>query len=114
MGQVSSTDAENRPNGTSSTVVSNGSGPSDIGGARPRTRSNDVEAIAIPTATVPLTPSRTPNGVSIPHVTTPSRVPNGTAPSLPVNEASSSTPVIEEPLPPGYTCFSFFRYVFNN
>lgn len=97
---------------------------SDVGGARPRTRSNDVDsASASPAATS--APSRAgPSGASQPS----SRTPNGTASTAAattasVNESaavppttslpssasattSAGPPAVEEPLPPGLVLFN--------
>jgi len=98
-----SSEAENRSNGVSTAAVNNNSASSDNGGARPRTRSNDVEAATIPAASaVVQTPSRTPNDTA---PATPSRVANSVAPPapLPANETTPSTATVpEEPLPPGW------------
>ena len=105
-GESSSADPESRV--VNGTAASNnnpaGSGGDGAGGARPRTRSNDVEAV-IPAA------SRTPNGTP----QSSSRTPNGTpatgaavaaaAAPLPVPAgdpaAAAQVPLPEEPLPPG-------------
>lgn len=106
-GESSSADPESRV--VNGTAASNnnpaGSGGDGAGGARPRTRSNDVEAV-IPAA------SRTPNGTP----QSSSRTPNGTpatgaavaaaAAPLPVPAgdpaAAAQVPLPEEPLPPGW------------
>jgi len=110
-GESSSADHDSRvANGTAASN-NNPSGGDVAGGARPRTRSNDVEAV-IPAA------SRTPNGTP----QSSSRTPNGTpatgataaaaAAPLPVpagDPAAASAqvaPLPEEPLPPGYFLFS--------
>lgn len=98
----SSTDTESRSNGISTAAVNNNSASSDNGGARPRTRSNDIEAVAIPAASAAAqTPSRVPTD-SAPA--TPSRVANGVAPPTPLPPTEtppSAAAVPEEPLPPG-------------
>lgn len=106
-GESSST-TEIRTNGTAVAPVTNSTTGENGGGARPRTRSNDVEAAPIPA--VAAAPSRTPNGTP---QQTPSRIPNGTAavaaatqasrtetaPATPAPSAGPAGP--EEPLPPG-------------
>lgn len=103
-GESSST-AEIRTNGAAVAPVTNSTTGENGGGARPRTRSNDVEAAPIPAVTG--VPSRTPNGTP---QQTPSRTPNGTAapPPAPRTETTPATTAPpaapagpEEPLPPG-------------
>lgn len=124
-GESSST-AEIRTNGVAvaPTTSNNSAINENGGGARPRTRSNDVETAPIPATTS--APSRTPNGTP---QQTPLRTPNGTAAPAPRTEttpappASAAAPVAappgpEEPLPPGwevrYDKYSRRYYVDHN
>ena len=105
----SSSASESRTNGTPGVPVTNNNAATgeNGGGARPRTRSNDVEAVPIPANTS--APSRTPNGTP---QQTPSRTSNGTAAPVPKTETTAPTPAPaatpaaapvgpEDPLPPG-------------
>lgn len=110
----SSSGAESRANGTTGVVpISNSvtAVSENGGGARPRTRSNDVETAPIPVTassssrtpngTPQQTPSRTPNGTAAPPVPKPEATTSTTAPATPAAAPPATPAGPEDPLPPG-------------